>query len=59
MKRRRELVVTNILALLVLFIAVLAGWGDAAAFGLAVLVIMDLMVMLRERTDRHKEDTEV
>lgn len=59
MKRRRQFVVTNILALLVLLIAVLVGWGDAAAFGLAVLVIMDLMVMLRERTDRHKEDTEV
>lgn len=49
MKRRRDLIVTNIVALLVLLAALLAGWWEAAAFGLAVLVIMDLLVFIRER----------
>ena len=56
MKRKRELIVTNLLALAVLLTVLLAGWRDAAAFGLAVLIILDLMVILRERLTHHKED---
>jgi hypothetical protein len=56
-KRRRDLIVTNMASLLVLAIAILAGWWEAAAFGLAVLILMDLMVLLRER-QAHSEDDE-
>jgi hypothetical protein len=56
MKRRRELIVTNLLALSVLLVVLLVGWWDAAAFGLAVLVIMDLIVVLRERSAHSKKD---
>jgi Zn-dependent protease with chaperone function len=58
MKRRRELIVTNLLALVVLLAVLLVGWWDAAAFGLAVLVILDLMALLRERFSRRKEDVD-
>jgi len=49
MKRPRELIVTNILALLVLLVVLLLGWREAAAFGLAVLVILDLLAVIKER----------
>jgi hypothetical protein len=55
MKRRRDLIVTNIAALLVVLIAFLLGWREAAAFGLAVLAFMDLMVLLRGRSDKDRE----
>ena len=55
MKRRRDLIVTNIAALLVLLVALLLGWSEAAAFGLAVLLFMDLLALLRERSDRNRE----
>lgn len=58
MKRSRDLIVTNVLALLVLFVALLVGWWEAAAFGLAVLIIMDLLVVLRERWVRSQDDLE-
>lgn len=58
MKRRRDLVVANVPALLVLLLALLAGWWQAAAFGLAVLVVMDIMVLLRGQLDRSREDGE-
>ena len=60
MKRQRDLIVTNIAAVAVLLAALLLGWWEAAAFGLAVLVFMDLMVLLRERmarSDRNSEET--
>ena len=60
MKRQRDLIVTNIPAVSVLIAALLLGWREAAAFGLAVLVFMDLMVLLRERmarSDRVSEET--
>ena len=60
MKRRRDLIVTNVAAVAVLLAALLLGWREAAAFGLAVLVFMDLMVLLRERmakSDRDSEET--
>jgi membrane protein implicated in regulation of membrane protease activity len=52
------LVVANVPALLVLLLALLAGWWQAAAFGLAVLVVMDIMVLLRGQLDRSREDGE-
>jgi hypothetical protein len=58
MKRHRELIVTNLAALLVLLTALLLGWKEAAAFGLAVLIVMDLMVLIRERQARSKNDSE-
>jgi hypothetical protein len=59
MSRRRELIVTNLLALVVLLAALAAGWWDAALFGLGVLVFMDVLVLLREfmgRSDRGGEE---
>ena len=55
---RRDLIVTNLLALLVLLIVLLAGWREAAAFGLAVLIVMDLMVVIREYGARSEDDRE-
>jgi hypothetical protein len=49
MKRQRDLIVTNLACLLVLVLAVAVGWTEAAAFGLVVLAILDLMVVLRGR----------
>jgi hypothetical protein len=43
---------------LVLLIVLLIGWWEAAAFGLAVLLMMDLMVLIRERQARCKDDPE-
>ena len=62
MKRKRELVVTNMLALVVIVSVLVAGWWEAALFGLAVLLLMDLMAILREwgarsaHRDRENED---
>jgi len=58
MQRLRDLIVTNVLALLVLLVVLLAGWREAAVFGLAVLVILDLMVVIRDRSGRSREDKE-
>ena len=58
MKRKRDLIVTNVAAIAVLLIALLLGWWEAAAFGLAVLVFMNLMVLLRERTASSDKDPE-
>lgn len=58
MKRKREFIVTNAAALLVLFLVLLLGWREAAAFGLAVLVMMDLLVVVRERVAQSNEDSE-
>jgi type IV secretory pathway TrbD component len=56
MKRPRELIVTNMLALVVLLVVLLLGWREAAAFGLAVLVILDLLAVLRERGARSDDE---
>jgi hypothetical protein len=58
MKRRRDLIVTNMAALVVLLLALLAGWREAAAFGLAVLVVLNLIVLIRERQARSEDETE-
>jgi hypothetical protein len=50
MKAKRELLAANAAALLFLLVVVLVlGWVEAAAFGLAVLVLMNLIVLLRHR----------
>ena len=56
MKRLRDLIVTNVLVLLVLFVVLLIGWWEAAAFGLAVLAILDLVVLIRERQARSEDE---
>jgi hypothetical protein len=60
-KRKRDLIVTNVLALVVILSALVAGWGEAALFGLVVLLVMDLIALLRERAasaDLHIEKEE-
>ena len=58
MKRRRDLIVTNGAAAMVLLIALLAGWHEAAVFGSAVLVVLNLVVLIRERQARSGKDQE-
>jgi len=50
------LVITNLLSLLVVAAALAAGWRQEALFGLAVLAIMDLIVLIRERFGRRDKD---
>ncbi|MFC2029233.1 hypothetical protein ACFLWA_00715 [Chloroflexota bacterium] len=57
MERGRELIVTNLVALLLLLIVLVVGWKQAAAFGLAVLVMMNVFVLLRERLGRSSQDS--
>lgn len=52
MNRRRDLIVANLAALLLLFVVLLLGWRQEAAFGLAVLLFLDLFVLLRSRQAR-------
>lgn len=52
MRIPRELVLANGAALLVLIVVMVLGWRDAAAFGLATLVILNLLVLLRGRQAR-------
>jgi hypothetical protein len=58
MRGRRDLTLANGVALLLLLIVVLVGWWQEAAFGLAVLVILDLMILLRGRQVRAEEGSE-
>ena len=58
MQRRRDLILTNLLALAVLLVVLLIGWRDAAAFGLAVLVLMDGLILLGEWRARREKDME-
>lgn len=55
MTHHRDLLVANVVALPVLLIVFLIGWREAAAFGLAVLAILDLLVVLRGRQARFDE----
>lgn len=52
MTLRREMLLANLAGLLVLLVALLLGWWEAAAFGLIVLIFLDLMVILRGRQTR-------
>jgi hypothetical protein len=47
-KRKRDLIVTNLLALAVLAAVLLLGWWDAALLGLVVLALMNLLALVRE-----------
>jgi len=58
MRRRRDLIVTNLLALAVLLVMLLIGWWDAAAFGLGVLLFMDGLALLSERRARREKERE-
>ena len=63
MNRRRDLIVANLAALLLLVVVLLLGWWQEAAFGLAVLLFLDLFVFLRGSQPRSgvagsPEDTE-
>jgi hypothetical protein len=55
-KRGRDLIVTNLVALLLLLVVFVLGWREAAAFGLAVLLMMNVIVFLRERLGRSSLD---
>ena len=56
MRGRRDLIVANLAGVAVLLLALVAGWREAAAFGLAVLAILNLMIILRERADGPRDD---
>ena len=58
MNRRRELIVANLAAFLLLVVVLLLGWRQEAAFGLAVLLFLDLFVLLRSRQVRSSESTD-
>jgi hypothetical protein len=58
MKPRPALIVSNIAGLLALIAALwLVGWQEAL-FGLGLLVILDLLVVLRERQARSENGSE-
>lgn len=63
MKRRRDLLIANGAALLLLAVVLLVGWRQEAAFGLGVLVVMDAIVLVRERPwlkrDEKTDETEL
>jgi hypothetical protein len=52
MKRRRDLLLANLAVLVLLVVVLLLGWWQEAAFGLAVLLFLDLFVFLRWRQAR-------
>jgi hypothetical protein len=56
--RRRDLILANGACLVLVIAALLLGWREAAAFGLGVLVILDILVLVRGRKPRAggKED---
>jgi hypothetical protein len=56
--RVRDLVLADLAGCLVLLAALAAGWRDAAAFGLAVLIILNLLAILRERLARVEKESE-
>lgn len=58
MRLPRDLLVANAVALLVLLVVLIVGWREAAAFGLAVLLILDLLVVLRGRQPPADNDLE-
>ena len=58
MNRRRDLIVANLAVMLLLFVLLLLGWREEAAFGLAVLLLLNLFVMLRGRQARHDRSAE-
>jgi hypothetical protein len=57
MRRRRDLLVTNAIALVLLLAVLAIGWRMEALFGLGVLLFMDALVLIRER-ERPRRDEE-
>jgi len=49
MEGKGRLIIANLLSLLVVAAALAAGWRVEALFGLAVLAVMDLIVLIRQR----------
>ncbi len=47
--RRRDLLITNLVCLVILAVALVVGWTEAAAFGLGVLAVLDAIVLVRGR----------
>jgi type IV secretory pathway TrbD component len=58
MGRHRDLILVNLTALLLLLFVLLIGWWQAAAFGLGVLLVLDLLVVLREQQARSDHDSD-
>jgi Flp pilus assembly protein TadB len=56
--RRRDLIVANVAVMLLLFVVLLLGWWQEAAFGLAVLLLLNLFVVLRGRQARYDRGAE-
>jgi hypothetical protein len=56
MRHRQDLILANLAGAAVVLLALVAGWREAAAFGLAVLAILDLMVLLREGIGGSRDD---
>jgi len=54
----RDLLVADLAGCLVLLAALAIGWRDAAAFGLAVLIILNLLAILRQRWARRDKESE-
>jgi uncharacterized membrane protein len=57
-KRFRDLIMVNLLSVLVLLVVLVVGWWEAAAFGLAVLLFLDLLAVLRNRQSRADRDSD-
>jgi type IV secretory pathway TrbD component len=58
MGRHRDLILVNLTTLLLLLFVLLIGWWEAAAFGLGVLLVLDLLVVLREQQARSDHDSD-
>jgi len=56
MENKGRLIVANLLSLLVVAAALAAGWRVEALFGLAVLAVMDLIVLIRQRFGGRDKD---
>ena len=54
----RDLILADLAGILVLLVALATGWHEAAAFGLAVLAILNLLVVVRSRLARLDRDSE-
>jgi type IV secretory pathway TrbD component len=56
MKPGRDLIVANGAALLIVAIALVLGWYEAGAFGLVILAVLDLMILIRQRSVHPPQD---
>jgi membrane protein implicated in regulation of membrane protease activity len=56
--RISSLVVANAAAVVILLVALLLGWWEAAAFGLAVLALLNAVVFLRHKQAAVERDAQ-